>query len=274
MKSFKTSDGLTLAYKDEGDGLPILCLAGLTRNMGDFDFVAPHLKHTRLIRLDNRGRGASEHDPDWKNYQVAVEARDALELVGHLGLDKVAVIGTSRGGFLAMAIAAVAKDCLKGVFLNDIGPQIEPDGLAFIESYIGHRPPYQTMTEAAADRPRTQPGFQGVPLSRWREECARLWVETPDGLDLRYDPKLREGVVEAINGPHSDLWPLFDCLDGVPLALVRGENSNLLSLETATKMCARRPDMIYAEVAGRGHPPFLDEPECLIALADWLELMR
>ncbi|MCP5088930.1 MAG: alpha/beta hydrolase [Rhodobacteraceae bacterium] len=273
MRKFSTSDGLSLAYRDEGDGIPVLCLAGLTRNGEDFDFVAPYLAGTRMIRLDSRGRGSSDHDPDWQNYQIAVEARDAMELLDHLGLDRVAVIGTSRGGFLAMTIAAVAKDRLLGVFLNDIGPELMPEGLELIERYVGRRPKYESIAEAAADRPRTVPEFHNVPASRWREEAERLWVERPDGLDLNYDRKLRDGTVAALATEQPDLWPLFDCLADLPLALVRGENSKLLSRDCAKKMQERRPDMIYKEVADRGHVPFLDEPECLAALKDWLEIL-
>ncbi|MCP5076100.1 MAG: alpha/beta hydrolase [Rhodobacteraceae bacterium] len=270
MNFFKTSDGLSLAFQDEGEGFPILCLAGLTRNGSDFDFVAPFLTDVRLIRLDSRGRGASDYDPDWRNYQVAIEARDAVELLDHLGLDQTAVIGTSRGGFLAMTIAALAKDRLTGVFLNDVGPELMPEGLALIESYIGRRPSYKTILEAAADRPRTVPEFHGVPDSRWFEEAERLWVEKPDGLDIVYDRKLRDATVEALAVPQPDLWPLFDCLADLQLALVRGDNSKLLSRQSAAKMQERRPDMIFREVAGRGHVPFLDEPECLDALQEWL----
>ncbi len=274
MRSFQTSDGLRLAYQDEGEGLPVLCLAGLTRNGRDFDFVAPHLKHVRMIRLDSRGRGRSDHDPDPRNYQVAVEARDAVELLDHLRLEETAIIGTSRGGFLAMTISALAKERLLGVFLNDIGPELKAEGLAQIEKYIGRRPRYQTIAEAAADRPRTVPDFLGVPATRWREEAERLWVEKPDGLDLNYDPKLRDGTVETLAVPQPNLWPLFDCLADLPLALVRGGNSNLLSKKCAVKMRERRPDMIFQEVAGRGHVPFLDEPESLAALTAWLETVK
>ena len=128
MPRFTTSDSVSLHYTDEGQGLPVLCLAGLTRDGHDFDDVAPHLRDVRLIRLDYRGRGQS----DWANhetYTIPVEGRDALELLDHLGLDRAAVLGTSRGGLIAMVLAASAKDRLLGVALNDIGPEIDDAGL-------------------------------------------------------------------------------------------------------------------------------------------------
>ena len=125
MPHFKTSDGLNLHYTDQGAGLPILCLAGLTRSGRDFDFVAPHLNDVRLITLDYRGRGASDWTDDFATYSVPCETQDAIKLLDHLGLEKVAILGTSRGGLNAMYMAATAKQRLLGVALNDVGPKLE-----------------------------------------------------------------------------------------------------------------------------------------------------
>jgi len=271
MKTFQTSDGLNLAYKDEGEGLPILCLAGLTRNSNDFNFLAPHLKHVRLIRLDYRGRGASDYDPKWQNYTVPIEGRDVVELLDHLGLEKAAIIGTSRGGMIAMVLAMMAKDRLLGVLLNDIGPVLDPKGLALIADYIGNKPPYKTFVEAATDRPNVMVNFANVPAERWLAEVSGQYIETPDGLDLQYDPKLRDGVIAMLKDESPDLWPFFDALKGLPLAVLRGENSNLLTRQGVAEMRARRPDMHFAEVPDRGHIPFLDEAESLAVIHKWLE---
>lgn len=268
--SFVTSDGVRLVYDDEGEGPPVLCLAGLTRSALDFEYLLPHLSGARVIRLDYRGRGRSGH-ADPASYTVPVEAGDVLALLDHLGIDRAAIIGTSRGGLIAMLLALTAKDRLAGVCLNDIGPEIAPVGLEVIRSYVGIPPKETTLAEAAAMRAALQPGFVGVPESRWAEEVAHHYVETGNGLALRYDPRLREPVLAAADGPAPDLWPAFDALTGLPLALIRGENSNILSRETAAEMRRRRPDMIFAEVPGRGHVPFLDEPEALAAIGAWRE---
>ena len=155
MPHFKTSDGLNLHYTDQGAGLPILCLAGLTRSGRDFDFVAPHIHDVRLITLDYRGRGASDWADDFTTYAVPCETRDAIELLDHLGLEKVAIIGTSRGGLNAMYMAATAKDRLLGVALNDVGPKLEQAGLDIISDYLGRRPAAKTHAEAAEVRART-----------------------------------------------------------------------------------------------------------------------
>ncbi|MFO6464482.1 alpha/beta fold hydrolase [Jannaschia sp. KMU-145] len=276
MPEFRTSDNLRLWYDDtgEGDGPPILCLSGLTRNSTDFDYVLPYLVgENRVIRLDYRGRGKSQRAPDWKTYTIPTEARDVLELMAHLGLDRVAILGTSRGGLIAMSLALLAKDRLAGVCLVDIGPVLDPAGLEVIQDYIGKNPDAATYEAATAIRASLMAGFEDVPEDRWREEVEKHYRETEDGLVINYDPKLRDAVLEAGAQPMPDLWPLFDALEGVPLACIRGANSDLLSPETLAEMARRRPDMIVGEVAGRGHVPFLDEPEALEALNEWTMLL-
>ncbi|MCR8547928.1 alpha/beta hydrolase [Salipiger sp. P9] len=272
MPRFTTSDNFSLYYTDDGEGLPLLCLAGLTRDGHDFDYLAPHLDAVRMIRLDYRGRGQSDWG-DPATYTIPVEARDALELLDHLGLEKAALLGTSRGGLIAMVLAATAKGRLLGVALNDIGPEIAPGGLAVIKDYLGRNPPWKTVDEAVGKLSAARFGFDDVPESRWREEVEKLYRETPDGLKIPYDPKLRDAVLGDGAQPAPDLWPLFDALKGLPLCALRGGNSDLLSEETFAEMKARRPDMIAVEVPGRGHIPFLDEPEALDALSRWIKML-
>ncbi|SLN49405.1 Haloacetate dehalogenase H-1 [Pseudoruegeria aquimaris] len=271
IQRFTSSDGLSLAYTDEGEGTPLLCLAGLTRNGRDFDHVAPHLHGVRLIRPDYRGRGESDYAEDFHSYSIPVEARDVLELMDHLGIEKAAILGTSRGGLIAMALAATAKDRLLGVCLNDIGPEIAAEGLSDIMGYLGRRPAQRTIEAAAAARAKLMDGFAGVPMERWIAEARNHYRQTETGLELRYDKRLRDAVEAAGAAPMPDLWPLFDALDGLPLALIRGANSNLLSPETAAEMRRRRPDMHFADVPGRGHVPFLDETESLAVISAFLE---
>lgn len=270
---FTASDGARIAYRDEGAGLPLLCLSGLTRTMADFDYLIPHLPPVRLIRMDYRGRGQSQ----WTGaatYSVPVEGRDALELLDHLGVAQAAILGTSRGGLVAMLLAAVARPRLLGVALNDIGPVIEKTGLDRIFDYLGRNPAAKTHAALAEALPRLSPGFADVPETRWMEEAQKHYVASDRGLAITYDPALREAFLAAFDGPPVDAWPLFDACAGLPLALIRGANSDLLSPETAAEMCRRRPDMIFADVPGRAHIPFLDEPESLDALKRWLEALQ
>lgn len=274
MPHHTTWDGLSLHYTDEGDGLPLLCLPGLTRTGRDFDYLAPHLPPLRLIRPDYRGRGQSDWAGDPMSYTVPNEARDVLMLLDHLGIEKAAVLGTSRGGLIGMMLAATAKDRLLGLALNDVGPVIERAGLERIFDYVGRNPSVRTHAEAAAAMPRHSPGFHGVPPERWLEEARLHYIEAGGRLKITYDPGLREAFLAAFEGPAPDLWPLFDACAGLPLALIRGAHSDLLSRATADEMRRRRPDMIFAEVPDRAHIPFLDEPESLATIRAWLELLR
>ncbi len=264
MAYVTTPDGLRLGYDDHGAGVALLCLPGLTRNRDDFLPVLEAFKtRARIIRMDFRGRGSSDFAPDPMSYTVAQEAQDVLALLDHLGLDRVAILGTSRGGLVAMMLAAMAPARLLGVCLNDIGPEIMAEGLAAIMTYIGRAPTYRSYAEAAADMPARNPAFRDVPPERWEAHVRALWREDGGQLHLRYDPKLRDAVEAGFDPTASppDLWPLFEALDGRPLALLRGGQSNILSRETADKMRARRPDMRFAELPDRGHVPFLDEPK-------------
>lgn len=270
MQHFTAEDGANLAYRDEGAGMPVLALAGLTRDGRDFDYLAHHLPDVRLIRLDSRGRGGS----DWTgpaSYSVAQETRDAFALLDHLGVARATVIGSSRGGLLGMVMAATQPARVAGVLFNDVGPQIERAGLERIGRYIGVTPMVETLDDIADRSPAAMPGFHNVPATRWAEETVRHYVQTDTGVALTYDPALKIAFDAAMAAPPVDLWPLFDALAGVPLALLRGANSDVLSRAGAAAMCARRPDMHFAEIPDRGHIPFLDEPAalaCIRALLD------
>lgn len=270
MGQFTADDGARLAYTDDGRGLPLLALAGLTRDSRDFDYLERRLPgEVRLIRLDSRGRGRSA----WTGpatYTVAQEVRDVVSLLDHLALERVAIIGSSRGGLLGMVLAATHKPRLLGLCLNDVGPVLERAGLERIATYVGIAPTVTTLEEVADRMPQAMPGFLRVPPMRWVEETIRHYEQLNGRVGLTYDPTLRVALQAAMNAPPTDAWPLFDACAGLPLALLRGANSDVLSRETAQAMCRRRPDMGFAEVADRGHVPFLDEPESVACIRAWL----
>lgn len=257
------ADGVKLAYDDQGQGAALLCLPGLTRNMDDFEPVlAAYKARARVIRMDFRGRGASDY-ADFATYTPMQEAQDVVALLDHLGVERACILGTSRGGLVALMLAVTARERLSGVIFNDIGPDIMAEGLSAIMDYIGKPPAFATLAEAAAAMPKLYEGaFRNVPAATWADFARRVWREDADGLHLRYDPKLRDAVAPAFAPDFvtPDLWPLFDAMEGLPLGLIRGAQSNILSGETAAEMRRRRPDMAFVELADRGHVPFLDEP--------------
>ena len=268
---FTTRDGLRLAYRDEGEGLPLLCLAGLTRTMADFDYLLPHLPQgIRVIRMDARGRGDSAR-ADSATYTVPQEAADAVALLDHLGVERAAILGTSRGGLIGLLLCATAKARLSGLCLNDVGPVIERGGLVRIFDYLGRNPAAKTHQALADALPRMMPGFANVPASRWMEEARKHYTQTDRGLSITYDPALRDAFIKAFDGPPVDLWPLWKATAGIPVALIRGANSDLLSSETVAEMRRRRPDLIFADVPDRAHIPFLDEPESLSVIRAFLK---
>jgi pimeloyl-ACP methyl ester carboxylesterase len=271
METFRAEDGAKLAYRDQGRGIPLLALAGLTRDGRDFDYLARHLaSDVRLIRLDCRGRGESEWTgPD--TYTVAREARDALALLDHLQVERAAIIGSSRGGLLGMVIAATAKHRMLGLCLNDVGPVLERAGLERIATYVGIEPAVTTLEEIADRLPAVMPGFANVDEFRWSEETVRHFIQYEGAVGLTYDPALREAVQNALSQPLPEFWSLFEACADLPLALIRGEASDVLSKATATEMMLRRPDMLFAELPGRGHVPFLDEPDAIACIGAWLQ---
>lgn len=275
MPTFSTSDGLTLHFEDAGAGLPLLCLSGLTRDSRDFEYMMPHLKDCRIIRLDYRGRGKSDWADDFNTYTIMREAQDAIELLDHLGLEKAAILGTSRGGLIAMGLAATLKQRLIGVALNDIGPDLDPKGLEAIMDYLGVKPKAITLEDAASARAHVMRDmFPNVPMSRWMEEVTHFFVQTDGGLDLSYDPKLRDAIEATSHAAVPDLWPWFEALNGLPCGIIRGANSDLLSQDTYDEMMRRHEGAYGAVVPNRAHVPFLDEPEAIAILQAWIGDMQ
>lgn len=265
MSDFRTSDGRRLYFEQSGSGVPVLCLSGLTRNSGDFSFVQPHLNGIQLIMMDYRGRGRSDHDPDYMNYNIFRESLDAIDLLDHLNLPKAAILGTSRGGLISMALATSHPERLSHVILNDVGPVIEPAGIAKIMDYVGKEPASKTYEHAAhALKSGMETQFPDVPYDRWLAQAKVQYNATADGLTLRYDPALRTALLEqAATGAIPDMWMFFEALNGIPTGVLRGANSDVLSAETVAEMHRRHPGLISADVPNRGHVPFLDEPESL-----------
>ena len=132
----------------------VLCLHGLTRNSRDFEDLAPHLQQRyRVIVPDVRGRGLSARDPNPQNYQPAVYLRDILALLDAVDAPRVAVIGTSMGGLLAMMLAVGSRERVSAMVLNDMGPEVDPKGLERIKGYAGRLPSVKNWHEADCTNP-------------------------------------------------------------------------------------------------------------------------
>lgn len=272
----EAGDGAKLFARDYHRGgslTPVVCLPGLTRNSKDFGTLAPLLAaRRRVICPDFRGRGKSSYT-DPAAYRPNVEASDTLALLDRLGIGRVAIIGTSRGGIVAMVTAALAPGRLAGAAFNDIGPKIEMAGLLRIRSYLGADPQFASWEQAVLALKATNPGFATLRDAEWMAFARRVFRDENGLPRADYDAGLAQnfpsaGDIEAGNVP--ELWELFDAMVQLPMLVLRGEYSDLLSAGTVAGMRRRSPSLASMTVKDRGHVPFLDEPESLAAIDDWL----
>ncbi len=271
--TYLSADGrLTLHARDygvptgpEATGRVVLCMHGLTRNSADFHDLAMHLKDRfRVISADQRGRGRSQWDPDPKNYTPAVYVQDMIRLLDHLAVGKAIAIGTSMGGLMAMIMGVAHRDRLLGAVINDVGPEIDPAGLARIAAYTGKTRPATNWAEAAElARFTNGVAFPDYGPADWMAFARRLYAEDQNGVPvLAYDPAISKGLETRTDAPvvPPDLWPMWDGLKELPIMAVRGALSDLLSDATLRRMEERHPGLHSLVVPGRGHAPMLDEP--------------
>jgi pimeloyl-ACP methyl ester carboxylesterase len=274
---FESHDGLKLfsrVYSASTASAPVvLCLHGLTRNSRDFEDLAPHLAgRYRVVVPDVRGRGLSQRDSDPNNYKMPVYLRDLELLLGGLGADKVAIIGTSMGGLMAMTLAATRPERVSRIVLNDVGPELDPAGLERIRRYAGCSPAVATWAEAVAQsRLIFGAAWPNIAEARWEAIARRSYRMNAAGmLEPDADPMIGE-VVRNSAGAGRELWPLWGGLRQVPVLALRGQLSDLLSAQTLARMQREKPDLQTAIIAERGHTPLLDEPECLDRIDRFLE---
>ena len=271
---FVVRDGLKLHYRDypgATDRPPILCLHGLTRNARDFaDFAERHSPAFRVIALEFRGRAESDYDPLPMRYNPLTYAADVLELLDQLGIDRAIFVGTSLGGLVTMAVAAMQPQRIAAAILNDVGPALTPVGLERIQSYVGNDTRFRTWDEAAAAIKANQgSAFPNYNHDDWLAMVRRNCRE--DNGEIRFDYDMAIIIpFEAAPTPKIDMWPLFRALGEKPLLVVRGEISDLLSAESLAKMHDAVPDMKSVTVPQTGHAPMLDEPEAEAAIDDFL----
>lgn len=275
-------DGLKLHYVEYGSsldpGTPVVCLPGLTRTVEDFAVLAPALafngkRRRRVLALDYRGRGLSERDKDWSNYSVPVENADILSLLTAVGVSKAIVVGTSRGGLHAMTFAATRPTLLKAVVLNDVGPVVEPLGLMRIKSYVGKLPAPRNWAEAVDILKTTMSAhFTGLSAQDWDDYARTTFVEKDGKIVGRSDPKLAK-TLDAVGPdmPRIELWPQFEALAQVPVLVVRGENSDLLSDETFQEMQKRSPNCQGWVTPGQGHAPLLADAPTIARIQDFVD---
>ena len=273
-KTWTSADGLSLHFRDYAgpesyDGPPVVCMHGLTRNSRDFAPLAEHIAATRRVIVpEMRGRGQSDYAPDSATYNPVQYAQDVEALLAQEGIDSFIAIGTSMGGLMTMLLAAAKPGRIKGVVMNDIGPEVNPKGIERIKSYVGQGRNYPTWVHAARSLAETHgSAFPDYTLDDWLEMAKRTLVVSQNGR-IAYDYDM--AIAEPFNQPGGEvpanLWEAYEALRDVPMVLVRGELSDLLTPETERLMAERNPAMTSVTVPRAGHAPTLDEPEARAAI--------
>jgi pimeloyl-ACP methyl ester carboxylesterase len=271
-------DGLQLHVRCYGPRLapsvPVVCLPGLTRTVADFEELATMLAANneaprRVLALDSRGRGLSGRDRNPLNYNLATELADLRAVLIALDVQPAVFVGTSRGGLLTMLLAVAQPTAIAGAVLNDIGPVIEPKGLARIKSYVGKLPQPKSFEEGAEIFRRLfGPHFTDFSDADWLAYSRRSFQVEQHRLMPTYDVRIAKTMEDIdFDQPLPPMWAAFDGLGRVPLMLLRGENSDLLSEATAAAMRARRPSMELIIVPKQGHAPVLDSAGLLERIA-------
>ncbi|MCM0000422.1 MAG: alpha/beta hydrolase [Erythrobacter sp.] len=277
-----SSDGLTLHYRnypgpEGGTKLPVLCMHGLTRNARDFAGLAEALCATRrVIVTEMRGRGMSDYAPDSDTYSPVTYVQDVEKLLAEQEIERFAVVGTSMGGLMTMLMAAGKPGRMSAVVMNDIGPEVQTAGLARISGYVGQGRSYPTWVHAARGLEEAHgAAFPKFDLDQWLEMAKRTMVVSQNGrIVFDYDMAIAEPFAKPGNAAPPNLWLAFEALARVPMLLVRGGLSDLISPDTVKQMGVRNPKMTTITVPDVGHAPTLDEPvvrAAILALLDGAE---
>ena len=258
--------------------LPVICLPGLTRTTADFAALAPVLADSqpprRVLAIDSRGRGQSEYDSDPQRYNLAVELADVVAVLSALGVQQAVFIGSSRGGILTMLLAASNPKPIAGVVFHDIGPVIELEGLARIKSYVGKMPRPQSFTEGADILRRLFAAqFPKLTPEQWLAVARRTWRGEDGTMVPTYDVRLASTITDFDSASLiPPLWNEFDALARVPVLVIRGANSDILSAATVSAMRARHPGLECIEIPDQGHVPLLEGTALLQRIAAFVEV--
>ncbi|WP_297798975.1 alpha/beta hydrolase [uncultured Brevundimonas sp.] len=273
-------DGLKLYGRDyvpatDTDKLPVIAIHGLTRNSADFEGIASILKANgrRVIAVDVRGRGRSDKATDPMTYVPTTYAGDMVDLLAQKGIERAVFMGTSMGGLITMCLAALKPDAIAAAILNDVGPEVAPEGLARIAAYTGKPVVIKNWVDATEyARQINEVAFPHYDQSDWEAFARRIFKEDENGVPvLAYDPDISAPIRAAGSGALvPDLWPLFRVLAERPTLIVRGGTSDLLSTAIAGRMIMEGKNTRLIEVPDIGHAPMLDEHEASEAILDFL----
>jgi pimeloyl-ACP methyl ester carboxylesterase len=263
-----SGEELRLHYRDypgQQSRAPLLCLPGLTRNARDFEPVADLLGgKRRMISVDLRGRGESGYARNAMSYVPLTYVQDVDLLLRQLDLKHVVLMGTSLGGLVSMLLVPMWRERVKGVILNDIGPEIGAKGLERIRSYVGQGRSFDTWMHAARAIAEAQAGvYPDYGLDQWLRLAKRCCKLSSNGrVIFDYDMKISEPFKQPGGEAGVDLWPAFDAL------------SDILEKPVAAKMVKRHGSAALVTIPQVGHAPSLDEAKSQMAIQEFLAQLK
>ncbi len=277
---YRSSDGLRLYARDyhcrnldKHDPETVLCMHGLTRNSADFSGLASHLcERYRVIAVDQRGRGRSDYDPEAARYTATTYVQDMFTLADQLDIPELILVGTSMGGLMSMLMAAMQPQRIRKMIINDIGPEVDPRGLARIKSYVGKSAPVHSWEDAVAQcRSINEIAFPDFSDEQWLDFTQGVYREENGALVLAYDPAIAQPMEgEASGALPPDMWAVFERCTSIPMLVVRGASSDILSPDCVKAMSAGHSGLRVVEIPHRGHAPTLTEPASLAAIDTFL----
>jgi pimeloyl-ACP methyl ester carboxylesterase len=277
--NYRSADGALELYADDAGPsdaeLTVLCMHGLTRNSKDFGVLAEHLsRRCRVVSADQRGRGRSQWDTNAANYQPMVYAQDMFQLLDHLAIDRAVLVGTSMGGIVAMTMAGMQPDRVRGIVLNDIGPEVPSEGLKRLRDSLVAPAEVSSWQDAARQAQRVNGlAFPDFGANDWLAFAHRTYIEDASGRPVAaYDRAILNALMQAdLSVVPANLWSLWPRLESIPVLAIRGGLSDILSAETLQQMAASHPRLSAVTLAHRGHAPLLDEPPAVAAIDSFLD---
>lgn len=266
-----------MAYWEWGDPAQshvVVCAHGLSRQGRDFDTLARAMcGQVRVVCPDVVGRGRSDWLSDPMGYAIPAYVADMVTLLARLDADVVDWVGTSMGGLIGLGLAALPASPLRRLVLNDVGPAIEPASLARIGSYLGQPAHWVSLDEAADALWAISQGFGPHTREQWLALTRPMLRPDGAGFKPHYDPAIatpfRLITPELAQAGEAALWQAYDSLR-IPVLLLRGAQSDLLSPATAQAMTERGPRARLVEFANVGHAPMLVQPDQVAVLTDFL----
>jgi len=271
--AFGPAETVRLNYFDWGPRMHpkrVFCVHGLTRQGRDFDELAKGLqKVRRIVCVDLVGRGRSGWVTDKKLYSLDTYVAHMSGLLDHLGFEGIDWVGTSLGGLIGMRLAAERPELIRRLVLNDIGPELEFEGVKAIAGYVGQDPRFKRLGDVAEYLKKVHADFGELTDAQWSEMTTHSIMRHPDGAyGLHYDPGIGLPFRSVTKPPPSswDQWEQIAC----PVLLLRGERSKLLSAATAARMAKTGPRAQVVTIKSVGHAPALMSEDQISVIRDFI----